>query len=330
MLGHPDSSAAAATDKAPVISVLLATHNGAGTLGRVLDAYAELLTDDIRWHMVVVDNASTDATAILLEQYARRLPLLPLRTERRGKNVALNLGLEHCRGDLVVLTDDDAVPAKEWLRSWMATSTSQPLFDVFAGRIDPLWPDGGCPEWIPRLIDMGAVFAITPERMSEGPVDAVWVWGPNMAVRRSVFDAGFRFDESVGPAAGQYRMGSETELTVRLQRAGHRAWYAPDIRVGHIIRPEQLDQRWIMRRAYRVGRQTFQAVRHAVQSGAQGPTFRGAPRTVWRLLLKEYLRLSRARILLDFDAGIRAEWQISHLLGYLHEAATHTRGDAIR
>jgi hypothetical protein len=48
-------------------------------------------------------------------------------------------------------------------------------------------------------------------------------------------------------------MGGETELLRRLSAAGHRAWFAADARVRHIVRPEQLTEAWILERAYRYG-----------------------------------------------------------------------------
>lgn len=50
--------------------------------------------------------------------------------------------------------------------------------------------------------------------LPEGPVEAGAIYGVNMAVRRCVFEAGFRFDEIVGPNAldPNYPMGGETEF----------------------------------------------------------------------------------------------------------------------
>jgi hypothetical protein len=48
-------------------------------------------------------------------------------------------------------------------------------------------------------------------------------------------------------------MGSETELLRRLHGQGHAGWFAAEARVTHIIRPEQLEERWIFDRAYRFG-----------------------------------------------------------------------------
>ena len=70
-----------------MITVLIATCNGASTLPTTLDSYGRLNGGDYAWNMLVVDNASTDATPAILESYAQRLPLRSIRTEKRGKNV---------------------------------------------------------------------------------------------------------------------------------------------------------------------------------------------------------------------------------------------------
>jgi glycosyltransferase involved in cell wall biosynthesis len=55
------------------------------------------------WKLVIVDNGSTDRTR-------DKLRLTYLFEFKRGKNAGLNTGLAHVEGDLIVLTDDDAVP----------------------------------------------------------------------------------------------------------------------------------------------------------------------------------------------------------------------------
>lgn len=304
-----------------MLTVLLATHNGAGTLPRVLEGYTRLQSPEGGWRLVIVDNASTDATAQLLAQFSPLLPLHAMHTERRGKNIALNLGLGHCLGELVVLTDDDAVPDADWLVALQRVARQQPSFDTFGGRIDPLWPDDRCPDWIVRLVNLGATFAITPADMVPGPAAAARVWGPNMAIRMRVFESGHRFDEGVGPAAGQYVMGSEVEFTCRIERAGHRAFYAPDARVAHIIRPHQMEPLWIIGRGYRLGRHMFHQERDLIPPDMA--RFRGAPRWMWRRFLLETLRAGWGHLRRDFDVHFKADWEVSFLRGYLDEAARH-------
>jgi len=75
-----------------------------------------------------------------------------------------------------------------------------------------------------------------------------------MAVRTSVFSEGHHFDEGIGPdGTVQYGVGSESEFTSCLARAGHLAYFVADARVAHIVRPEQLEEDWMIKRAYRHG-----------------------------------------------------------------------------
>jgi len=101
---------------------------------------------------------------------------------------------------------------------------------------------------------MRIAYVIADWDLPEGEHPAGKIWGPNMMVRRRVFDHGLRFNPMIGPAGNNYVMGSETEFLLRASDAGHKAVYAPSALVYHQIRPEQLTHSWICGRAFRVGR----------------------------------------------------------------------------
>jgi hypothetical protein len=300
------------------MTVLMATHNGQRTLPPVLDAYLRLQPVLGGYHLVVADNASTDETPRILARYADRLPLKVVPAPERGKNKALNKALACREGALVVLTDDDAVPQPDWLVQLQRAAEAQPQHAVFGGAIAPVWP-GACPEWIPRLVNMGATFAVTPAGARSGPVPAAQVWGPNMAIRREAFDAGHRFDESIGPSAGQYVMGSEVEFTCRLEKAGYRAWFCAEAQVGHLIRENQLDPEWIIQRAFRLGRHMCHQELAQIPPGMA--TWRGAPRWRYGQLVRQKVRSLWGHARRDFDTSFLADWELSFLRGYLSEAA---------
>ena len=75
------------------IAIVLATYNGAKSLPLVLEAYMHCAPPDCPWHIIVVDNASTDDTQAVLQSFADRLPLRILSEPGRGKNRALNRAL---------------------------------------------------------------------------------------------------------------------------------------------------------------------------------------------------------------------------------------------
>ncbi|MGB0748692.1 MAG: glycosyltransferase [Magnetospiraceae bacterium] len=299
-----------------MLSILFATRNGAPTLPRVLSAYEALQAPKGGWKVIIVNNNSDDETAAILDSYKNRLPLTVIDQPKPGKNRALNLGLTAAEGDLVVLTDDDAVPEADWLQRWRQVADSTAEADLFGGRVLPLWPEPP-PDWILNAVPLQATYAISRDTLADGPVISSQIFGPNMAVRRTVFDAGHRFDEAVGPAPGQYRMGSETEFTRRLTQAGYKPWFSNAPRVGHIIRPWQMDRDWIIKRSARLGRGV--CYRDSGQDPAKTPLLFGVPR--WRLrgLLEEMGKWATSTLRADRTAAFAARLEIAFLMGYFAE-----------
>ena len=222
-------------------------------LARVLESFAALRAPPGQWKLIVVDNGSADNTPAVLAAWAHRLPLTVLSEAKPGKNRALNAAVGNLDGDLAVFTDDDVLPAPDWLQALRAAADQHPEATMFGGTVVPCWSSP-----VPHWLDGNAVpFSVLYAQQVRpcGPCGFAAIFGPNMAIRRSVFDDGLRFSESVGPDATKrfYAMGSETELLRRLEAAGHRGWFEAAARVRHIVRPEQMEEAWILDRAYRYG-----------------------------------------------------------------------------
>lgn len=298
----------------PTLSVLFSTRNGAKTLPLMLESMLGLELDE-PIEIVAIDNGSSDATRNILADFQDRLPITVLSEEKPGKNRALNKGIEHARGDLLVFTDDDIIADRAWLTSLREAASDQPDFSIFAGRIEPHWLSKPS-DVVLKNAPLGVTYAITPEDLATGPIRAGLVWGPNMAVRRHVFDAGYRFDSSVGPSGKNYAMGSETEFTTRIAEHGYTCWFCGEALVQHIIRDYQIDPSWVIGRAQRFGRNQWNQV-----GGTEiGRKIAGIPR--WRfsqygLNWMHYIQACRKG---DDDAVFRARWEISVLNGYFLQA----------
>jgi len=298
----------------------MATRDGAATLPRVLDAYCRLAEPDGGWRLLIVDNGSADGTPALLADYAGRLPLRPLHEARPGKNVALNLALAAALerpgadDELFIFTDDDATPAPDWLLQWRACAESQPGYGVFGGAITADW-EAAPPAWLLKLAPLGVTFGLTAPELRDGPVYPGLVWGANMAVRRGAFAAGQRFDTTVGPNGGAYAMGSETELTRRLARAGWRAWFCGGARVAHRIRASQETPAYVLRKAWRFGRGKY-----LQDSPGSFPELLGVPRWMLARYLCQLAGLARAALSGDADARFVRRWELAYLRGYFYEA----------
>jgi GT2 family glycosyltransferase len=234
-----------------MMSVLLASHNGADTIERTLKAMSQLDPPEGGWKLVIVNNASTDATGALIRKWRDRLPLDYLVEPRLGKARAINKALAHAEGDLIVMTDDDVLPDKNWLIELRRVADTFPDCAVFGGAIMPEF-DGPGPPWPMPGPWLTILYAQTPA-YEEGEIGPSDVLGANMMIRKSVYDAGHRFDEDF--LVGKHGlMGDDSEFVGRLARHGFRIGFAPHARVRHIVGKEQLSWRWMFRRAFRFGR----------------------------------------------------------------------------
>jgi glycosyltransferase involved in cell wall biosynthesis len=295
-----------------MLTVLFATRNRAQLLREVLETYCHLQDPRGGWKLVIIDNGSTDETAEIASSFRNHLPLQFVSESRAGKNVALNTGLEHVEGDLAVLTDDDTFPKADWLIQLRRAADDQLAFSMFGGVIEPRW-ETAPPPWVRWIRDAGPVYTLTDRSLREGPIPGVLVFGPNMAVRTAIFQSGVRFDPAIGPRGSSYAMGSETEILLRLEKQGHRAWHVEHAVVEHFIRKEQLTKEWVLQRAKRWGRGRYR----------MSPTARlwlGVPRHLFRDFPKEGLGILAAFILFRRKAFFNARWRFNILLGIASEA----------
>lgn len=311
-----------------MISLLIATRNGAATIGRTLEALARQEDPGEAVEIFIVDNASQDATPQVVERFKKKLPITLLHEPTPGKNHALNQAVDLACGDKILFTDDDTLPDSNWLRCMGQAFDAQPEFDIFGGEITPVWPDDVPPETV-QLVPLGAAFAVTDRSNASGPVAPIHVWGPNMAVRGEVFARGHRFNGGFGPRGREYVMGGETEFTCRVSRDGYQAFWVAGSQVGHIIRPEQLELEWIAGRAVRNGRSMFW-FENAAHLRAGPPAlamsrfrFKGVPFWMWSNWLWSNARVRLSGPGTHPAARYAKHWRKGYWAGYLREALNH-------
>ena len=94
---------------APTVSVILPVFNRAATLRRCVESVrAQTFTD---WELIAVDDASTDASVAVLEEFADPRIRVLRHDTNRGPGAARNTALAAARGEFFALIDSD----DEWL-----------------------------------------------------------------------------------------------------------------------------------------------------------------------------------------------------------------------
>ncbi|MGB9854751.1 MAG: glycosyltransferase family 2 protein [Candidatus Bathyarchaeales archaeon] len=87
--------------KIDMVSVVIPTLNEAGTIGETIKTIRKVLR--YPHEIIVVDGNSTDNTREIVKKENCRLIVEP----KRGYGVALKAGVEHAKGDVVVMVDGD-------------------------------------------------------------------------------------------------------------------------------------------------------------------------------------------------------------------------------
>ena len=105
-----DAPARAATS---LVSVVVCTYRRAEKLPACLDALARQTIRE-RVEVIVVDDGPDDATAAIAARYDVQLVR---HAENRGLAAARNTGIEASTAPIVAFTDDDCVPAADWLEA---------------------------------------------------------------------------------------------------------------------------------------------------------------------------------------------------------------------
>lgn len=238
------------------ISVIIATHNRSLILKETLRHMAGLDRSKLNVEFVVVDNNSSDATRSVVEEYSAGMPLRYLFEARAGQNSARNRGLSDAPlGRIVAFTDDDVLPCTNWFQDMASAARRWPDYDIFGGRIHPIWPSQDRPKWTDiRLVqELGYAYheyssKETPYRTGDFPSSG------NMWMRRKVFEGGAKFDESMAWHPGNRIMATETMFLMNAARNGHLIMHCPKAIMGHRIEQSQISLSYILRRAYSWGR----------------------------------------------------------------------------
>lgn len=301
------------------ISVIVPTCNRAANLPGLIEA---LLDQDYRgdFEVIVVDNASTDNTAAVLERYCRReRGVRWIRETRRGAAQARNAGARAARGDILAFVDDDVVPARDWLRTMAAVFEEYPEVDCAGGRVEAEWL-APPPEWLTPLNYPPLALQLSRGGSAEY-LDATnassCLISANFAIRKRVLD-------EAGGFSADYRRDEDRELNLRLWSLGKRGKYVGAARARAIVQPERLTKRY-HRRWYHVtganhARMRFREIVDRdgrLVPPSRGPLILGAPRFLYRLLLDSATRWLRAALRRRGPEMFRAECDLRYYLSYI-------------
>lgn len=237
----------------PLFSVVICTYNRASLLRFPLESLAAQAVPRDLFEILVVDNASTDETAKVVEAYRRADPRVRyVREAAVGLSHARNRGWREARADFVAYTDDDCWLPPDWLDQ-AGRIIGERAPGCFGGPFFPFY-DGPKPVWFKDAYG-------TRERAEEaGPLPTGSnLIGNNLFVRRDLLERLDGFDPSFGMSGADIGYGEEEELQERLRRLEPPVipYYDPGLAVHHLVRRDKMSVGWCLRAAFAKGRDAF-------------------------------------------------------------------------
>ena len=199
------------------ISVVICLYNRADVIRGCLESLAAQEFRD--FEVIVVDNNSTDASAVLVRGFAEKDARFRLVTEmNQGVAFCRNRGWREASGEFIAYMDDDGRAMPDWL-SVMNRIIMEQNPDIFGGPIRPFhtspapawWKD----DWETR------VHAPATGWMN----DDQYISGSNLIIRRSLLERLNGFDTASGMKGSVIAYGEEPIFMRRARAAGARVYY---------------------------------------------------------------------------------------------------------
>lgn len=100
------------------LSVVVAFRNEAGILLKLLETFLQQTYPADLLEIILVNDHSTDESKVVVKKFIatnKQLNLQLLDTDGKGKKAALRTGITNAGGTLIVTTDADCLPKKNWL-----------------------------------------------------------------------------------------------------------------------------------------------------------------------------------------------------------------------
>lgn len=231
------------------ISIVIPTRNRASLLAKTLPSYANQTYPSEFFEIIVVDNASEDNTANVVNALATSSKVRIKYMEER------NIGLHHARhsgakaanSELILYGEDDIVASEKLVEEMMSCFSDNKIAAV-GGRIDALW-EIEPPSW---LIDFVGTQYLGLLNLGEGVFqlsDKQYVCGGNFCIRKKIlFDVkGFNPD-GFSRDKMHLRGDGEIGLLKKMHKKNYRILYNNNAFVQHMISEERISLPYVKKR----------------------------------------------------------------------------------
>lgn len=206
----------------PMVSILIPARNEEQVIGRIIQRMTELTYPKDNMQIIVIDDASTDDTGKIVEEYAKNYSYIKVthRTPREWGKVkasALNAGLKYAEGEILLYFDADYYPQADIIEK-LVTEFVDPKVGAVQGRVTVLNEPKNI---VTRLVALERVGGYRVDQQARDSLGLIpQLGGTAVAIRRKLLESLDGWDESI--------LAEDTDLTFRVYLAGYKVRYVND------------------------------------------------------------------------------------------------------
>jgi len=199
------------------VSIVIPAYNSEKTIEKTLKAVLSQKFPKNKYEIIVVDDGSNDRTRKIVKKF-KKIKLL--RQKHRGPATARNLGVEKSRGEIILFTDADCIPNKNWIKNMTIPFKNTNTVGV-AGTYKTLNKQS----LIARFV--GYEIEERHERIKRKKyIDFIGTY--SAAYRKDIFLKFKGFDDRFSMASGE-----DPDFSFRISKAGLRIVFQPNAFVFH-------------------------------------------------------------------------------------------------
>jgi glycosyltransferase involved in cell wall biosynthesis len=237
----------------PLLSIIVPTYNEERKqdLFEFLGSVAKQTYQNIQT-IVVVEKSRTFYNALLNYIQDNGLSVETIFSDGlKGISYSRNLGIEHASGDIIAITDDDAILSTDWAKTLVETYAKYPEAIGVTGEALPLWISS-TDSWFPTALYW--MIGCTSFRGWESEKPTNVTSGVNMSFRAEVFSVE-KFPLALGGgASAQGKLGfpnEDNDFALKITRLMKRPIiYNPKVKVFHKVYPHRLQNKYIRKYAF--------------------------------------------------------------------------------
>jgi glycosyltransferase involved in cell wall biosynthesis len=211
------------------LSVVIPTYNRAAVLKKALEAYRGQFAPQLIHELIVVDDGSTDGTETMVCESIREspFPVRYLRQSNKGPAAARNYGIKEARSRLILFTDSDIVPDRDFVSQHAEWHRENPQTSAAVlGYVT--WPADPKPTPFMRWYGEEGPLFTYGKFQNQREVSFSNLYTCNVSLKADFLRTCGLFDEEFKSAAYE-----DTELGYRLFRAGLKLLYNPNAIAYH-------------------------------------------------------------------------------------------------